>query len=833
MVRDRVLRRVVVLLVFVVVASLLGAGSSRAADPPPNPNPSEYPDMHSAWPEVGWLPSMDCSLMSIKEKKEQCKKYGLGTPRGFLGLDGKIHCEVLPSDHKLAKKCDPLKIREEITGGRIKDLPPPAPAKPPPDPRLPVRASALNMAWPDVSWIKVNTIDCAGSSPEVYDQCRKYGLLTPVGFLGWDGKVHCELLPDGHALVGNCDPAAIRALITGGRTTDPNVVAPGSQPELRKVFEGLSKAWPTITWIKDDTVMPCGPQAPRPSTDWSACNIYGRYPGLLGADGNVHCEVVPKGDPLASTCDPVKLKTVLLDKSGKSVDIPLGDFLSDVKDTAKTIVSVPGKLLKLPGAFAGWLMKKGLDQLVRAAAESAATLFAKVAEFIFKATAPDLQGVAFMRVYNAVSAVMLALVFVFFVAAVLFNIVSDKFGHLPASVGGLIRAVLGICLAAKVADLMVQLSDACTTSLLGSDAATLTWSSQAFADQLGDMAGTSGMAIVVLLASIFAIIGLIALMVIMLVRSIEMYAGALFGAIAMVGQAHPHTRSWARKWFWNFTALAWSKFVIAALWLLAGNLISQGDSLVAVLSGVGMIWIMVYSPFALMKMFSFVDAQGTGIGSDVGGKMANAAKKAAFGEDGEGDSTPATPAGEEKAPGGGEKAPGASPASQMDANVTDVESGMGGESDDDATDMDTDDEGSALSGGSAGNGADGSTDPLGTTPEEDQGPGPDESPDVPEDGNDPDSLNPGGDMADEAMGPLTGGAGPGSGSSSENEQMAADVALAGAGVAGGYRGGSGSAGVGSSGGLSVGSSPTPDPPSDPVPGNGHDSHSGNEAWGVR
>ncbi|MGW9212346.1 hypothetical protein ACWGR4_35950 [Embleya sp. NPDC055664] len=794
-----------------------------------------HPDLHSAWPDVGWLVSMpiDCEMMADKDTRNRCKKYGKKTEgSGFLGLDGRIHCEAKDSKGKpFFEKCDAKAIRREITGGRNSDPPPPAPPKPPPDPRLPVRASALNMAWPDVSWIKVNTIDCAGSSPEVYDQCRKYGLLTPVGFLGWDGKVHCELLPDGHALAGNCDPAAIRALITGGRTTDPNVVAPGSQPELRKVFEGLSKAWPTITWIKDDTVMPCGPQAPRPSTDWSTCNLYGRYPGLLGADGNVHCEVVPKGDPLASTCDPVKLKTVLLDKGGKSVDISLGDFVPDVvEDTVKTIVAAPGKLLKLPGAFAGWLMKKGLDQLVRAAAESAATLFAKVAEFIFKATAPDLQGVAFMRVYNAVSAVMLALVFVFFVAAVLFNIVSDKFGHLPASVGGLIRAVLGICLAAKVADLMVQLSDACTTSLLGSDAAKLTWSSQAFADQLGDMAGTSGMAIVVLLASIFAIIGLIALMVIMLVRSIEMYAGALFGAIAMVGQAHPHTRSWARKWFWNFTALAWSKFVIAALWLLAGNLISQGDSLVAVLSGIGMIWIMVYSPFALMKMFSFVDAQGTGIGSDVGGKMANAAKKAAFGGDSEGDSTPATPA-------GGEKAPGASPASQMDANVADVESGMGGESgDDDATDMDTDDEGSASSGGSAGNGPDGSTDPLGTTPEEDRGPGPDESPDVPEDGNDPDSLNPGGDMADEAMGPLTGGAGPGSGSSSENEQMAADVALAGAGAgaAGGSRGGNGSAGMGSSGGgLSVGSSPTPDPPSDPVPGNGHDSHSGNEAWGVR
>ncbi|WP_439681743.1 hypothetical protein [Embleya sp. MST-111070] len=830
MVRDGVWRRVGLLLVFVLVAGLLGAGSARAADPPPqNPNPPIHPDLKSAWPDVGWLslPSMDCRMLSQKEMRNQCETYGPGALPGFLGLDGRIHCEVLPPDHKLAKKCDPIKIRKEITGGRTTDPPPPAPPKPPPDPKLPVVAGQLNMAWPDVPWIKANTIDCAGSSPEVYDLCRTYGLLTPAGFLGWDGKVHCERLPDGHALAGNCDPAGIRARITGGRTNDLNVVPPSTQPWLGKVIEGLSKAWPTVPWIQNDSVMPCGERMPKPTTDWSTCTYFGTFPGLLGTDGNIHCDVIPKGDPMSRTCDPEKVKASLLDKSGESFKVSFGDIVPDVvKDTVKTIVAAPGKLLKLPGAFADWLMKKGLDQLVRAAAESAVTLFAKAAGFVFTATAPDLHGAAFMSVYNAVSAVLLALVFVFFVAAVLLNIASDKFGHVPASVGGLIRAVLGICLAAKAADLMVQLSDQCTESLRNSNAAKVEWSSQQFADQLGDMMGTGGMAIVVLLAAIFAIIGLIALMVIMFVRGIELYAAALFGAIAMLGQAHPHTRTWARKWFWNFTALAWSKFVIAALWLLAGQLIGQGDSLVAVLSGLGMIWIMVYSPFALMKMFSFIDAQATGIGSDVGGKMANAAKKAAFG--GGGEEEDATPA----APGGGENAPGVSPASQMDANLADVESGMGGDSGDDDTDMD--DEGSASSGGSAGNGTDESTDPLGATPGDDAGSGPDESPDVPEDGNDPDSLNPGGDMADEAMGPLTGGSGPGSGSSSENEQMAADVALAGAGAAGGYRGGNGSAGVGSSGGgISVGSSPTPDPASDPVPGNGHNSHSGDEPWGVR
>ncbi|MFJ8746868.1 hypothetical protein ACIRL2_46945 [Embleya sp. NPDC127516] len=848
--RDGVWRRAGLLVVFALVACLLGTGSSSADNaPPPQPNPVEHPNRGSAWPDVGWLQfdPIDCSLMADKKTRQQCEKYGEKTKgTNFIGLDGKIHCDAKDLTGKpFFEKCDEKEIRKEITGGRDFDPPPPAPPKPPPDPNAPVSASQLTLAWPDVSWIKANTIDCAGSAPEVYNLCRTYGLLTPAGFLGWDGKVHCDKLPEGHPLVGTCDPAAIRAQVTGGRTTDINVVPPSTQPWLRKVFEGLSKAWPTVTWIKDDAVMECGERMPVPTPDWMTCTYFGTFPGLLGADGQIHCDMIPKGDPMSRTCDPVKIKESLLDKSGKTLNISFGDFVPDVPDTVKSIVSAAGKVLKLPGKFAGWLANKGLEQLVKAAAESATTLFAKTAEFIFDKTAPDLHGTAFTSVYDSVATVMLALVFIFFVAAVLLNIVSDKFGHVPASVGGLIRAVLGICLAAKVADLMVKLSDQCTTALLESNENKPQWSAQAFADQLGEVMGDGGMVIVVLLASIFAIIGLIALMVIMFVRGIELYAAALFGAIAMVGQAHPHTHTWARKWFWNFTALAWSKFVIAALWLLAGSLIGEGDSLVAVLSGLGMIWMMVYAPFALMKMFSFIDAQATGIGNDVGAKMMNKAKDAAM--PGSGSADDPAPA----APGAGQDSPGGSPASQMDANLADVESGMTG-GDDADTDMDADDGDSAPGGGPAENTADGADDQMGTGPEaEEDGADDGGTPGVPEGGGDPGALNPGGDPVGETAGSPTGGSGPGSpGSSSGDEQIAADVALAGAGAgSAGSRGSGGSGGSAASPGAGFfgGSAPTSmvgppstsapsdtsgaDGPVEAVPDVGHNIHSGEEAWG--
>lgn len=858
--RSGVWRRAGLLVVFALVACLLGTGSSSADNkPPPNPNPPIHPNLASAWPDVGWLffQPVGCSLMAVKKTRQQCEKYGLKTQgTAFIGLDGRIHCDVKDpkTGEPFFKKCDGDKIRKEITGGRESDPPPPAPPKPPPDPNAPVTAGQLKMAWPDVSWIKDNSIDCAGSSPEVGNLCRTFGLLTPAGFLGWDGKVHCERLPEGHALSGNCDPAAIRVQITGGRTTDLNVVPPSTQPRLRKVFEGLSKAWPTVTWIKNDSVMECGERMPVPTPDWTTCTYFGTFPGLLGADGEIHCDMIPKGDPMSRTCDPAKIKEALLDKSGKAINlVSIGDFVPDViENGVKTIVSGAKTLLKLPGKFAGWLANKGLEQLVKAAAESATTLFAKTAEFIFDKTAPDLHGTAFTSVYDSVATVMLALVFIFFVAAVLLNIVSDKFGHVPASVGGLIRAVLGICLAAKVADLMVKLSDQCTTTLLDSNKNKPQWSAQAFADQLGEVMGDGGMVIVVLLASIFAIIGLIALMVIMFVRGIELYAAALFGAIAMVGQAHPHTRTWARKWFWNFTALAWSKFVIAALWLLAGSLIGQGESLVAVLSGLGMIWMMVYAPFALMKMFSFIDAQATGIGNDIGAKMMNKAKDAAMpGSGSEDDAAPA-------APGAGQDSPGGSPASQMDANVADVESGMAAETggDDADTDMDADDGESTPGGGPAENTADGADDQTGTAPEaEEDGADDGGTPGVPEDGGDPGALNPGGDLAGETAGPPTGGSGPGSpGSSSGNEQIAAEAALAGAG-AGAGAGSAGSRGSGGSGGsaaspgaaFSGGSVPTSmvGPPSTSAPsdssgadgpmetmqGAGNNSPNGDQAWG--
>ncbi|MGW1996468.1 hypothetical protein [Embleya sp. NPDC001921] len=863
MARDGVWRRAGLLVVFALVACLLGTGSSSADNAPPQPNPLEHPNRGSAWPDVGWLQfdPIDCSLMADKKTRQQCEKYGEKTKgTNFIGLDGKIHCDAKnPNTGKpFFEKCDEKEIRKEITGGRDFDPPPPAPPKPPPDPNAPVTAGQLKTAWPDVPWIKDNSIDCAGSSPEVYNLCRTYGLLTPAGFLGWDGKVHCEKLPEGHALSGNCDPAAIRARITGGRTTDLNVLAPSTQPRLRKVFEGLSKAWPTVTWIKNDSVMECGERMPVPTPDWTTCTYFGTFPGLLGADGEIHCDMIPKGDPMSRTCDPVKIKEALLDRSGKAVNLfGLDDIVPAVVDGFNTIVSGVKTVLKFPATLMGWVAKKGLEQLVKAAAESATTLFAKAAEFIFEKTAPDLHGTAFTSVYDAVATVMLALVFIFFVAAILLNIVSDKFGHVPASVGGLIRAVLGICLAAKVADLMVKLSDQCTTKLLESNEAKPQWSAQAFADQMGSLMGDSGMVIVVLLAAIFAIIGLIALMVIMFVRGIELYAAALFGAIAMVGQAHPHTRTWARKWFWNFTALAWSKFVIAALWLLAGSLIGEGDSLVAVLSGLGMIWMMVYAPFALMKMFSFLDAQATGIGNDLGAKMLNKAKDAAMPGGGSDDDADA----ESGSDSGGQNSPGGSPASQMDANVADVESGMADETggddatDMDADDMDADDGDSAPGGGPADNTADGADDPTGTAPDAGED-GPDDggTAGVPEDGGDPGALNPGGAPAGETTGSPTGGSGPGSpGSPSGDEQIAAEVALAGAGAGAGS--GAGSVGSRSSGGsaaspgaaFSGGSAPTSmvGPPSTSAPsdtsgadgpvetdlGVGHNIHSGEEAWG--
>lgn len=390
-----------------------------------------------------------------------------------------------------------------------------------------------------------------------------------------------------------CLAAAFFILVVGGGVAyaDPSPSPSPSKPAT------LHDVW-GYDWIVGDKV------------DCSKADIGMRItcesidkPGVLGMDGKIHCDKYGYGysddfGAKRAACLIAKGSSWLVTKA-----IPGADPIEGITTNPKDLVD--------------WAAKKGLEQVISATAESASSMFQETAKLIFTMTAPNLYSNAYVSVYNAVAGVMVALVFLFFVAAIISNTISPKSEGVGTTLGGLLRAVMGISLAAVIAHMMVSLADEATTALLAKNQQDGDWANSSWSTALKQLADTPGMAVVALIAAALAIVGLLALMVMMFMRGVMIYAAGIIGAIAMVGQAHPATRAWARQWFTTICALAWSKFVIAALWLLAGKLIT-GEGIVPVLSGLAMIWVMVYAPNALIKMFSFLDVQIAG-GIDGGG----------------------------------------------------------------------------------------------------------------------------------------------------------------------------------------------------------------------
>ena len=416
-----------------------------------------------------------------------------------------------------------------------------------------------------------------------------------------------------------CLLAALLMLVLGSGVAyaDPSPTpSPTRTPSLHDVWP-----YPFVT----DTRVDCAKADPGVRLTCESLD----KPGVLGMDGKIHCDKYGYGmeDKFGlkrTLCETAKLGGTII-----AAIVPGGDPI--------TGIPVPGP--ETVQEAAGWLTKKGLEQLVDAAASSAATLYTEVAKWIFRMAAPDLYSTAYASVYNAVTGVLIALVFVVFLLAVATNVVSPRAEGTGATVGGLVRAVLGISLAAVIAAMMVRLADECTAAFL-THQQNQDWETSGWPKAMANLASAPALAVVALLVSALAIIGLLALTVIMFLRGIMIYAAGIIGAIAMLGQAHPATRSWARQWFFTVTALAWSKFVIAALWVLGGKLLltsgSSGEGaqfadLLPALSGLALIWLMVYAPFALTRMFGFLDVQASGIdGEGVGrylmGKAADAVK---------------------------------------------------------------------------------------------------------------------------------------------------------------------------------------------------------------
>lgn len=271
-------------------------------------------------------------------------------------------------------------------------------------------------------------------------------------------------------------------------------------------------------------------------------------------------------------------------------------------------------------------VRTGIQGLVDAAVQGVVFMLSRLADWVFKVTTISSPDAAFYSTYNSVAGVMVGLVFIFFVISTIINGLRTTAGPGPvASLGGLVRAVLGITFAGGLAYTIVAAWDQATNAVIEANART-PYDPSALVTSFGNLTGGAGTMFIALLLSLLAAIGLLLLFVIMLFRGLLATGAALFGAVAMSGQAMHETRHWGRRWFWTVNALASSKFFIAELWIYGSRAAYGSDDLMNALRGVLLIWLMVVAPWILLRLTTLwdgylSDVNAHGIVSSAGGPL--------------------------------------------------------------------------------------------------------------------------------------------------------------------------------------------------------------------
>ncbi len=271
-------------------------------------------------------------------------------------------------------------------------------------------------------------------------------------------------------------------------------------------------------------------------------------------------------------------------------------------------------------------VRSGIQGLVDMAVQGVVFLLSKLAGWVFKVTAISSPDTAFYSTYNSLAGVMVGLIFIFFVISTIINGLRTTAGPSPvASLGGLVRAVLGVTFAGGLAYTIVAAWDQATNAVIDANART-PYDPSTLVTSFSNLTGGAGTMFIALLLAVLAIIGLLLLFVIMLFRGLLATGAALFGAVAMSGQAMHETRHWGRRWFWTVNALASSKFFIAELWIYGSRAAYGSDDLMNALRGVLLIWLMVVAPWILLRLTTLwdgylSDVNAHGILSSAGGPL--------------------------------------------------------------------------------------------------------------------------------------------------------------------------------------------------------------------
>ncbi|MEV6924009.1 hypothetical protein AB0M46_05775 [Dactylosporangium sp. NPDC051485] len=308
------------------------------------------------------------------------------------------------------------------------------------------------------------------------------------------------------------------------------------------------------------------------------------------------------------------------------------------------------------------VITSGFQGLVNAVVQTMAVLLGYLAKAVFTVTAPTKPDGAFFLTYNSAAGIILLFLVLFFIVSVIRSGLRVNGPSPVATLGGLVRAILGIFFCGGIAWVILAAWDDATNSLITANQ-NQKWDASAWVTALSNLTAGAGTGLIALGIAGFSCIGLLLVLITQIFRGEIAQGAALVGVIAATGQVSSETQHWLRRWFWTLNALGMSRFFIVELWIYGTRTTYESDDLRTALRGLLLIWMMVMTPWVLLRLLTIVD----GYLSDINGRAvlaAAGAQAAAAAGDGPGGS----------GNGGSTGNPAQHAAQMMNANLADLPS---------------------------------------------------------------------------------------------------------------------------------------------------------------
>jgi len=272
-------------------------------------------------------------------------------------------------------------------------------------------------------------------------------------------------------------------------------------------------------------------------------------------------------------------------------------------------------LVSLGASTIAHLVTDLLGQLTRWVATGAGALLRVVGNAIGKTTSPDF-GQPFHVEFSVMVTIAAAVVFPLLLLAVIRAVLHQDTGEILRIVFIRLPAagVLTVC-AEVIVKLGLGISDEMSSALLGAASGGVDNFISGFIETLAVVGGVTpggsglllggvGALLVVVIAALVAFM----LWIELALRSAAVLAATLFLPLAIAGIVWPVTSHWAKRLAETLVALIFSKVVIAGTLALGAEMATQSSTASGIISGLALLVLSMFSPFALLRLVPFVES---------------------------------------------------------------------------------------------------------------------------------------------------------------------------------------------------------------------------------